>query len=178
MTRKAIPLSRVYRLLEPGPVVLITTAHRGQSNVMTASWHTMMEFEPPLVGCVISGHNYTFDLLRASRECVINIPPATLAKAVAGCGNVSGRRVDKFARFGLTAAASRKVAAPRIEECHANLECAIADTRMVNKYNFFVLEVVAAWIDPAAKEPRTLHHAGRGVFEVAGSTVRLASKMK
>jgi flavin reductase (DIM6/NTAB) family NADH-FMN oxidoreductase RutF len=54
MTKKSFPLSRVYRLLEPGPVVLVTTAHNGKTNIMTQSWHTMMEFEPPLVGCVIS----------------------------------------------------------------------------------------------------------------------------
>lgn len=55
MAKRTFPLSRVYRLLEPGPVALVTTAHRGKPNVMTQSWHTMMEFEPPLVGCVIRG---------------------------------------------------------------------------------------------------------------------------
>jgi hypothetical protein len=50
--KKPFPLSRVYGHLEPGPVVLITTAHQGRVNIMTMSWHTMMDFEPPLVGCV------------------------------------------------------------------------------------------------------------------------------
>ena len=80
MTKRAFPLSRVYQLLEPGPVVLVTTAHKGKANIMTQSWHTMMEFEPPLVGCVISGRNHSFDALRATKECVLNIPAANLAK--------------------------------------------------------------------------------------------------
>jgi flavin reductase (DIM6/NTAB) family NADH-FMN oxidoreductase RutF len=178
MTKRSLPLSRVYRLLEPGPVVLLTTAGRDRPNVMTLSWHMMMEFEPPLVGCIVSGRHYTFDLLQASRECVINIPTVELARQVVGCGNVSGRRVDKFRRFGLTPVASTHVRAPRIEECYANLECRIADTRLVNRYNLFVLEVVKAWIDPSVRNPRTLHHAGRGVFAVTGETIRLPSRMK
>lgn len=171
--KKSFALSRVYRLLEPGPVVLVTTSHKGKANIMTMSWHTMMEFEPPLVGCVISGRNFSFDALRKTKECVLNIPSAELAKQVVGVGNCTGNRVDKFRRFGLTPQPASQVEAPLIAECYANLECRVADTRMVNKYNFFVLEVVRAWIDPAQKNPRTLHHQGKGVFRVSGDTIRL-----
>lgn len=60
MPKRSFPLSKVYRLLEPGPVVLVTTASKGRVNIMAMSWHTMLEFEPPLVGCVISNRNYSF----------------------------------------------------------------------------------------------------------------------
>jgi flavin reductase (DIM6/NTAB) family NADH-FMN oxidoreductase RutF len=178
MAKRSLPLSRVYRLLEPGPVVLLTTAHRGRANVMTMSWHTMLEFEPPLVGCVVSRNDFSFTALRATRQCVLAIPTAELGRQVVGCGNTSGRRVDKFEAFGLTRAPATLVAAPLIAECYANLECRVVDTRLTNRYDFFVLEVVAAWIDPARKDPRTLHHRGRGAFMVAGETIRLPSKMK
>lgn len=179
LTRKTIlPLAQVYRLLEPGPVVLVTTARKGRPNVMAMSWHTMMEFEPPLVGCIVSNRNYTFDMLRTTRECVIAIPTVELAPKVVGCGNTSGRRVDKFERFGLTQVPAAQVGAPLVAECYANLECRIADARLVNRYNFFVLEVVAAWIDPARKDPRTIHHLGMGTFMVAGRKIRLPSRMK
>jgi flavin reductase (DIM6/NTAB) family NADH-FMN oxidoreductase RutF len=145
---------------------------------MTMSWHTMMEFEPPLVGCVMSDRNYSFELLRKSRECVINVPTVELARQVVGCGNCSGRRIDKFARFGLTPVAASRVGAPLVAECYASLECEVADTRMVATYGFFVLEVVAAWIDRKTTEPRTLHHRGRGVFTVDGETIRLRSRAK
>ena len=178
MMKKNLPLSQVYRLLEPGPVVLVTTAKKGKANIMTMSWHTMMEFEPPLVGCVISGRNYSFYALRATKECVLNIPAENLAKQVVGVGNCSGSKVDKFRKFKLTPLPASQVAVPLIAECYANLECRVADTRMVNKYNFFVLEVVKAWIDSAIKNPRTLHHQGKGVFMVAGDTIKLPSGMK
>jgi flavin reductase (DIM6/NTAB) family NADH-FMN oxidoreductase RutF len=178
MAKRSLPLGKVYGLLEPGPVVLISVAGKDGANIMAQSWHTMMEFEPPLVGCVISGRNYSFDILRRTRECVINIPTLELASQVVQCGNTSGRKVDKFAACGLTPAPAAQVRAPLIAECYANLECRVADSRMVNKYNFFVLEVVKAWIDPKAKNPRTLHHRGMGAFMVAGETVKLPSKMK
>ncbi|MBI5005512.1 MAG: flavin reductase family protein [Nitrosomonadales bacterium] len=177
MAKKTFPLSKVYRLLEPGPVVLVTTAHKGKTDIMTQSWHTMMEFEPPLVGCVISGRNHSFEALVKTKECVLSIPSVELAKQVVGIGNCSGSKVDKFKKFKLTAIPAAQVSAPLIAECFANLECRVVDTRMVNKYNFFVLEVVQAWIDPAQKKPRTLHHQGKGVFMVAGETIKLPSKM-
>lgn len=52
MSKRSFPLSQVYRLLEPGPVVPVTTARKARANIMTMSLHTMMEFEPPIVGCV------------------------------------------------------------------------------------------------------------------------------
>lgn len=178
MAKKTFPLAQVYRLLEPGPVVLVTTAHKGKANIMTQSWHTMMEFEPPLVGCVISGRNYSFAALRATKECVLNIPAVNLAKQVVGIGNCSGNQSDKFRKFKLTPLPASQVAPPLIAECYANLECKVVDTRMVNQYNFFVLEVVKAWIDPTVKTPGILHHQGKGTFMVAGKTIKLPSRMK
>lgn len=176
--RKPLLLSEVYRLLEPGPVVLLSTAARGRPNAMAMSWHTMMEFEPPLVGCVISGRNHSFEAVRRTRECVINVPALELARQVVGCGNTSGRSVDKFARFGLTALPASRVSAPLIAECFANLECRVADARLVGRYNFFVLEVVAAWLARARRRPRTIHHLGQGRFMFAGETVRLPSRAR
>jgi flavin reductase (DIM6/NTAB) family NADH-FMN oxidoreductase RutF len=106
---------------------------------------------------------------------VINIPTVELAEKVVACGNVSGERVDKFQAFGLTPVAAASVQAPLIAECYACLECRVVDGKLVSRYNFFVLEVVKAWIDPARKRPRTIHHQGEGVFMVAGRTIHLPS---
>ena len=114
MKKSAFPLAQVYGLLEPGPVVLVTTMHKGKANIMTMSWHTMMEFEPPLIGCVISGRNATFGALRATKARAINIPPLELANQVVGIGSCSGANVDKFAKFGLTPDAGSEVQVPLI----------------------------------------------------------------
>jgi len=173
--KKTFPLSEVYRLLEPGPVVLLTTIRAGRANVMPMSWHLMMEFTPPLVGCVVSNGNYSFASLKKSRECVINIPTVELAKTVVACGNTSGQSVDKFKKFGLTPVVAACVKAPLIAECYASLECKVVDMKLVTKYNFFVLEVVQAWIDPTQKKPRTIHHQGEGEFMLPGRIIRLRS---
>lgn len=178
MAKRSLPLSKVYRLLEPGPVVLLTTAVSGRPNVMPMSWHMMIEFEPPLVGCVISDRNHSFRSLKATRECVINIPTVELAPQVVRCGNTSGRTVDKLRAFGLTPVPAARVRPPLIDECYANLECRVADTRLVSRYGLFILEVVKAWVDPAREHPRTLHHLGRGYFMVAGRTIHLPSGKK
>ena len=178
MTKTVFPLPKVYGLLEPGPVVMVTTASEGRANIMTMSWHTMLEFEPPLIGCVISDRNYTFDIIKATKECVINIPTVELSKKVVDCGNTSGRTVNKFEAFNLTPVPASCVEAPLINECYANLECKVIDENMVAKYNFFVLEVLKAWIDPSKKHPQTIHHLGEGSFVIAGGAFHLPSKMK
>jgi len=176
--KRSLPLSQVYRLLEPGPVVMVTTAHKGRANVMTLSWHMMMDFEPPIVAFVMSNRNYSFGLLRKTGECAINIPTVELAAKTVRVGNASGRRIDKFERFGLTPVAASRVKAPLIAECYANLECKVIDAHLADRYNIFILRVLKAWIDPSKRNPRTIHHRGRGVFMVAGRTIRLPSRMK
>ncbi|MGD0887286.1 MAG: flavin reductase family protein [Thermodesulfovibrionales bacterium] len=178
MAKKSLPLSKVYCLLEPGPVVMVTTAGKMKMNIMTMSWHTMIDFNPPIVDCVISNRNYTFGILKTTKNCVINIPTVELVEKVVGCGNTSGGKIDKFKTFPLTPAAASCVKAPLIDECYANLECKVVDARMVTKYNFFILEVLKAWTDPSRIDPRTIHHLGRGVFMVAGEVIKLPSKMK
>lgn len=173
--KKEFPLSQVYRLLESGPVVMVTTCRAGRANVMPMSCHTMMEFEPPLVGCIISNRNYTFETLRRTGECGINIPTVELAKKILACGNTSGKSVDKFKKFGLTPMSSTVVRTPLVAECYANLECKVVDRKLVRKYNFFVLKVVKAWINPRCKQPKTIHHQGEGLFFVPGRRIKLPS---
>jgi flavin reductase (DIM6/NTAB) family NADH-FMN oxidoreductase RutF len=145
---------------------------------MAMSWHMMVDFEPPLVGCVVSNRNYSFQALRLTKECVINIPTVDLAAAVVGCGNTSGRTLDKFEAFGLTAIKASRVSAPLLEECYASLECRVVDTRLVTRYNLFILRVLRAWCDRSVKHPRTIHHLGYGSFMVAGRRITLPSRMR
>ncbi|MGA3161509.1 MAG: flavin reductase family protein [Terracidiphilus sp.] len=173
---KDLLLSKVYQLLEPGPVVLLTTARKGRANVMVLSWHMMVEFEPPLIACVVSNANFSHAALRATKECVIAIPALELARKVVAIGNCSGRNVDKFKRFGLTPMPAKRVAPPLVAECFANLECRVVDTHLVSKFNLFILEVLKAWHDPAQKNPRTIHHHGYGSFVVDGERIRLKSR--
>jgi len=171
-----MPLGEVYRLIEPGPVVLLSTCREGRANVMTLSWHMMVDFTPPLIACIVAGA-LSSRSLTATGECVIAIPAATIARAVVGIGNTSGQRVDKFAEFRLTPARAAMVAAPLIAECFVNLECRVVDDTLAAKYGLRVLEVVKAWRDGAKTDVKTIHHQGYGTFAVDGRTLHLPSKM-
>jgi flavin reductase (DIM6/NTAB) family NADH-FMN oxidoreductase RutF len=167
-----LPVHRIRAYLEPGPIVLVSSANADQRNIMTMGWHTVMEFSPSLFGCVIAGGNHSFDIIRSTRECVINLPTSDMIDTVVGIGNTSGRKIDKFEKFGLTAAKpTRLKKAPLIEECYANFECRLHDDAMIDKYNFFIWEVVKAHVSKTPKHPETLHYTGDGVFVLANKTI-------
>jgi flavin reductase (DIM6/NTAB) family NADH-FMN oxidoreductase RutF len=165
------PVSDIRRFIEPGPIVLVSSRWKGQNNIMTMGWHMVMEFSPALIGCLISQGNHSFEMVRRSRECVINIPTVDLIRTVIAIGNTSGAEIDKFAEFGLTAEPAEQVKAPLIRECYASLECRLADTSMVRKYNVFVWEVVKAHVANRPRFPRTVHYRGEGRFMISGKEV-------
>jgi flavin reductase (DIM6/NTAB) family NADH-FMN oxidoreductase RutF len=171
MAKQDFPVSQVRRYLEPGPIVLVSSQWRGQTNIMTLGWQTVMEFSPSLVGCLVSAANHSFELIRNSGECVINLPTTALTDTVVRIGNTSGADIDKFREFGLTAGKAKRVKAPLIEECHASFECRLYDDALVERYNFFIFEVVKAYVAPRPEHPETLHYKGAGVFMVSGDII-------
>jgi flavin reductase (DIM6/NTAB) family NADH-FMN oxidoreductase RutF len=175
--KRDFPVSDVRRFLEPGPIVLFSSGWKGRTNIMTMGWHMIMEFEPSLVGCYIWNRNHSFEMVRKSRECVINVPTVDMAEKVVKIGNCSGRKVDKFDAFALTAVAGSRVEAPLIGECYANFECRLADASLIDKYSLFVLEVVKAHVAKSPKYPRTLHYRGDGVFMIAGQNTARFRKL-
>jgi flavin reductase (DIM6/NTAB) family NADH-FMN oxidoreductase RutF len=173
-----LELSKAFTLMEPGPVILVTTHDGKKDNIMTISWTMVMDFTP--VFAITTGQwNHSFAALRKNRECVIAIPTVDLLDKVVGIGTCSGVDTDKFAKFELTPVQARLVRPPLIEECLANIECKVID--IVKKHNIVVLEAVAAYIDSARKEKRTVHAVGNGTFIVDGRKIdrkeMMASKL-
>lgn len=171
-------MSQIRKFLEPGPIVLVSSRWKNKTNIMTMGWHTVMEFSPSLVGCIISNGNHSFNMIEKSGECVINIPTADLLDKVIAIGNSSGSDIDKFSKFELTAENAECVNAPRIKECYANFECKLIGKKMVATYNFFILEVVKAQVAVFPKFPKTVHYRGEGVFMVSGKNMAFPEKFK
>jgi flavin reductase (DIM6/NTAB) family NADH-FMN oxidoreductase RutF len=176
-TKTDFPVADVRRFLEPGPIVLVSSAHKGKTNIMTMGWHMIMEFEPSLVGCYVWNANQSFEMIRRSRQCVINVPTVDLAATVVRIGNSSGRDIDKFAAFDLTPKPGTEVHAPLIEECYANFECRLIDSSLVRKYSLFVFEVKKAHVATAPKYPKTIHYRGDGEFMISGENTRRYRKL-
>lgn len=176
-SKKDFPVEEVRRFLEPGPVVLISSRWVGKNNIMTLGWHMIIETQPSIIACYIWNKNHSYDMIRLSKECVINIPEVNLAEETVKIGNCSGRDVDKFKEFNLTAVTGDKVKAPLIEECYANLECKLVDSHLVKEYGIFIFKVVKAHVPDTPKYPKTLHYRGNGLFMISGKTVKRYRKL-
>ena len=164
-TMNRMPIAQAFTLIEPGPVVLVTTNDGKNNNIMTISWTMVMDFTPRF-GMTTGPWNHSYAALGQSRECVIAIPTVDLIDKVVGIGTCSGVNTDKFEIFGLTPVKATHVGAPLIAECMANIECKVVD--IVKKHNIVVLEGVAAYFDNARREQRTIHAIGDGTFVVDG----------
>ncbi len=165
---KSARISKAFTLLEPGPVVFVTTNDGDRNNVMTISWTMVVDFTP-LFAITTGPWNHSYAALRKSRQCVIAIPTVDLIDQVVGVGTCSGADTDKFAKFGLTPFRGRQVRAPLIKQCLANIECRVVD--IVTKHNIVVLQGVDAYVDTSRKEKRTIHAVGDGTFIVDGRKI-------
>jgi len=181
--RVEVPLEQAYKLLNHGPVTLVSTAHEGRVNVMSASWAMPVDFSPPKVAVVVDKGAYTRKLMEASQSFVLGIPGFKLARTVLRLGSCSGRDEDKLA--GLAWEPGHLVPAPMLEGCAAWLECrVIPEPHNQQTYDLFLGEVVAAWADDQAwqagrwtfSDPglRTLHYVAGGQFFVTGEGLNVA----
>ncbi len=175
MSMTELSLKKAFMLIEPGPVILVTTSDGGRNNIMTISWHMVMDFTPR-IALTTGPWNYSFHALIHTRECVLAIPTVDLAEKVVAIGDCSGAHVDKFKKFALTPLPATDVKAPLIAECLACLECRVTD--YLKPQGIVLLQGVRAWIDNGRKERRTFHANGDGTFVVDGSTMNLRSLME
>ena len=162
---ETLALGKAFTLMEPGPVVLVTTHDGHRDNVMTITWTMVLDFSASFA--ITTGPwNYSYAALKKTRECVIAIPTVDMLDTAVGIGTCSGREEDKFQKFGLTRAKATHVRAPLLEQCLANIECQVVE--IIEPHNIVVLQGVAAWFDNNRKEKRLLHAIGDGTFTVDG----------
>lgn len=173
MKKIEIPLSRSNRLINYGPVVLVSTQSGGKRNILPIAWVTPISHKPPILCISVSLANYSNKLIKESKEFVVNVPGKELISKVEYCGGVSGKDTDKFKESGLTPVNSKKIKAPTVDECLAHLECKVIDIVEAGDHTIFLGEVlfpsaVSHFLDKDylvnLKKVNTLHHLGRGEF--------------
>ena len=165
-TMRRLDLRKAFTLVEPGPVVLVTTFDGEKNNIMTISWMMVVDFSPQFA-MTTGPWNHSYIALKKTRECVIAVPTADLLDKVVGVGTCSGADTDKFEKFKLTPVAGKHVRAPLIKECLANIECRVAD--FVRSHNIVVMKGLAAYLDRSREEKRTIHATGDGTFVADGA---------
>jgi len=170
-----LPLQKAFTLIEPGPVVWVTTWDGERPNVMTLTWTMVLDFKPRFA-LATGPWNHSYAALAHTRECVLAIPDAPMLDQVVGVGTCSGRDTDKFARFGLTPVAAQQVRAPLIKECLANIECKVVD--IVQAHGIVVLEGVAAHVSTGYRRRPMVHAVGDGTFVVDGDHLSRRTQMR
>ena len=181
-----VPLELAYRLLNPGCVVLVSTGtHGGRDNLLTIAWNMPARKDPPTLALVCSREHFSYPLLSLTRELGINLMSGQYARAVHGCGSVSGFDVgDKFERFALSRVAASRIQAPLVAEAVAHLECRIAQEVSLGSSALLVVNVIAAaasaehFVDGHWRLDRgltLLHHLGGGRFSVSGRALTVGS---
>lgn len=144
MVKKAVPVSKALRLINNGPVVMVSSILNEKPNILTLSWCTPLSRDPMLVGIAIGTNNYSHDMILKTREFVINIPHSGMLEKIVNCGKISGKEKDKFKELKLTPKEASYVAAPIIAECIGHIECRVRDIIPVGDHSLFVARVVAA----------------------------------
>ena len=155
-------------LLEPGPVVLVTTTDNDKYNIMTLSWTMVLDFTPRFA-FMTGPWNYSYNALLKSKECVIAVPTADMSKTAVSIGSCSGADVDKFEKFKLTPLEAKYISAPLIKECYANIECRVVDH--IKNHNIFIMDAVETWVNEKHKDKRFFHAIGDGRFIVDGKKI-------
>ena len=132
----------------PLPVMLVTCVDAsGKPNIITLAWVGMVNSDPPMVSISIQPSRYSHELIKDSREFVVNIPSEGMIRKVDLCGVISGRDVDKFSETGFTPMEAEEVSPPLIEECPVNLECKVRKIIPLGSHDLFLGEIVAIHID-------------------------------
>jgi flavin reductase (DIM6/NTAB) family NADH-FMN oxidoreductase RutF len=171
---KEIDVSRAYGYFERGSTVLLVTHDGKRPNVMTISYHMMLD-ESGTVAVGMGPWDYSFETLKRTKECVIAIPAANLLETAVKIGNCSGSDTDKFKVFGLTALPSKTVKPPLLGDAYVNCECGYAGA--LGGGCAAVLKIKKAWRNENITDDRLFHHHGNGIFSIDGEARDLKDLM-
>jgi flavin reductase (DIM6/NTAB) family NADH-FMN oxidoreductase RutF len=167
-----VNIASAYRLLHPMHTVLISCIGKANKpNITTAAWAMPTSINPPLLAISLAPTRHSHTLIEESGEFIVNIPTLEILQAVYACGSLTGRSFDKFKKTNLTQMPAKKVKAPAIRECIAQLECEVDGQFTTGDHTIFVGKILEAYADLGAftesydlKKARLLYHLGGNNF--------------
>lgn len=179
--RKPVDLDIAYRLINHGPLVLVSSLYKNGQDITPIAWHMPISDDPPIIALEIWSGHCIFKAIMETGDFVINIPSGEMVDIVRRLGSISGSKVDKVRKFGLTMEHSKRVKSRRLKGSIALMECTLhRDTRLSKRYNIVLGDVVYAeaekasfsdrWL-PEKSGPKTIHHLGNKIFCVPDSHI-------
>ena len=139
---------RAGNMLYPIPAVMVSCGIPGEKpNIITVAWTGTVCSDPAMVYISVRPERYSYDIIKKTGEFVINLTTERLAKITDLCGVKSGRDIDKFREYGLTAVKSKHVSAPSIGESPVNIECRVKQVILLGSHDMFIAEVRGVTVD-------------------------------
>lgn len=174
--RKSVDLTIAYRLIGSGPVVLVSSLLKGRAGLTPIAWHMPVSDDPPIVALEIWKDHFIHKAILETGDFVINIPSSDMAEIIRKLGSVSGKKTDKFKKFGLIKESGKLVKSPRLKSAIGIIECKLRrEEAILKKYSLILGDIVYAEAEkgiftdrwhPEKKGPKLLHHLGGKIFSV------------
>jgi len=181
--KKELPIEQAIRLINHGPLVLVTSTYKDKTDIISVAWQTPVSISPLLIAISINQSSLSSEFIEKGEEFAINVPPVSLLEKVIFCGAHSGRDMDKFDQTGLTPLKAHLIRSPLIEECIGHIECQLYNRQTVGDHNLFIGGVVSASVDEDKFDgylkadmegAKTLHHLGGNFFLSSGKLISVA----
>ena len=137
----------------PNSVTLLSVKGKERPNILTITLISMLSSHPPVLGVGMRSSRFSFDLVQAAGDFVINIPTADLVEAVKLAGKKTGRDCDKFEELGFTPMPSTTITSPMIKECPINIECKVIYTIDLGSHDFITAEILTTHLDESILVP-------------------------
>ncbi|WMJ85309.1 flavin reductase family protein [Anaerocolumna sp. MB42-C2] len=135
-------------MLYPLPAVMVSCQREGEKpNIITVAWTGTICTNPAMVYISVRPSRLSYDIIKDTKEFVLNLTTKKLVKAVDYCGVRSGRDVDKFQEMRLTPVPAKVVKAPLIQECPVNIECKVKQIMKLGSHDMFISEVLGVHAD-------------------------------
>lgn len=146
-------------MLYPLPAVLVSCADKdGRSNLLTVAWAGTICTNPPMVSISVRPERYSYDLIKTTKQFVINLTTEELAYATDYCGVRSGRDVDKWKECHLTPIPADTVDCPLVEESPVNIECHVEEIKELGSHHMVIARVTAVHVDEKYMDEKNTFH--------------------
>jgi flavin reductase (DIM6/NTAB) family NADH-FMN oxidoreductase RutF len=135
-------------MLNPTPVVLVTSKNNSNKlNIFTVGWISTVCTKEPIIAMGVRPERLSYQYIKESMECVINLPTTDMVKIVDYCGVVSGKKEDKIKHFNLQLNDGISISTPSLEKSPVALECKVKSVTPLGTHDLFLLEVLNVKID-------------------------------
>ena len=135
-------------MLYPLPAVMVSVSDgNGKNNIITVAWAGTICTNPPMLSISVRPERYSYEMIKSTKEFVVNLTTKDLVRACDYCGVTSGRDVDKFEKMKLTPIKLPNVSVPGIKESPVNIECRVKKIEELGSHTMFIADVVGVTVD-------------------------------